>query len=225
MRTVVHAVAGGAGEVVRAAAVEEDLLADLVGLDFLGVRHRHVHLDAARLRGDEGDERVHCHLLAAGAAERVLLRLLGVRCPAASPCRCTRRDSRSSTLSDVGEVARQLRVGALDDAGPEAEVALLERRVLRAALFLPDAPRRALPTARRGCRRPAPAGSARSPRPLVRSCASALAVARTSRCTGGAGRPFPGSIHDAPPLSRFWSSARAAARASGRRIPPRPAGG
>jgi hypothetical protein len=37
----------------------------------------------------------------------------------------------------VGEVARQLRVSALDDARPEAQVALLERRILRPALLLP----------------------------------------------------------------------------------------
>jgi hypothetical protein len=37
----------------------------------------------------------------------------------------------------IGKVARQLCIGALDDTGPKAEIALL-KRYFRAALFLPQ---------------------------------------------------------------------------------------
>src|SRR5258708_5013674 len=73
---VVVAVTARACEVVGAAAEEENLLADLVGLDFPRMIRRDVHLHAARLTGAVRDQRIHRDLLAR-VPERILLRLLG----------------------------------------------------------------------------------------------------------------------------------------------------
>jgi hypothetical protein len=132
----VRAVTARTGEVVRPAAEVEDLLADLVRFLLLGVVDGDVHLHSARLAGHVRDERVHGHFLA-GIAERILLRLgrseaLQVH-HAGDEARLEVLD-----LVRVGEVLGQHRVRALDDARPEAQVALLERGGLRAALLLPE---------------------------------------------------------------------------------------
>ena len=58
------------------------------------------------------------------------------------PCSVTMHQTRRGLevlhAIGVGEIARQLRVRALDDAGSQAEVAAFERDVLRAARLLPQ---------------------------------------------------------------------------------------
>ena len=128
--------AGGAGEVVRSAAEIEHLPADLIGRALLGMRQRHVHRHASRFRGDPRRESLEVGAVGAGA-EHAFGRVLeaetlqgdhAVREPGLQVHDAVR----------IGEMARHFRVRALHHACALAEVAGFQRRLLRAALFLPQ---------------------------------------------------------------------------------------
>src|SRR5437868_4021418 len=124
---VVGTVAGHAAEIMRAAAEEEDLLPDLVGFLLLRMRARDLHGHAARGGGDVRDQGVHGHLLA-GTAERILLRLLRRE---ALQVHHAGHQARLEVLDLVAvrKIPGQHGVRSLHDAGPEAQIALLEARV------------------------------------------------------------------------------------------------
>ncbi len=84
----------------------------------------------------------------------------------------------------VGEVARQFDEGALDDARPLAQVAGLQRGVLRARASASTGPRPWPRTARPGCRRPASCGIRR----CRRRWTSAPSRQRTARPAANAAR-------------------------------------
>src|SRR5437867_4617674 len=131
----VLAVAGGAGEVIRAGAEEEHALAHLVHAPHLGMRLRQVELQAARFGRDPRHEAFEAGLLALAEARggdglgiEALQGLHAVEQPRLQVLHALR----------VGEPAWQLDEGAGDDARPLAEIAALQRGVLRAARRLPQ---------------------------------------------------------------------------------------
>src|SRR6266545_4148535 len=96
----------------------------------------YVHLRAARGGRHVGNERLDIGLLA-GAAEWALPRVgLGIALQGDH----APDESRFEILDaiGIGEVLRQLRVGALDHSGALPQIALFERDVLRTALLLPQ---------------------------------------------------------------------------------------
>ena len=114
--------------------------------------------------------------LLAGPAERVLLRVgVGVALQRHHAADEPRLEVHHAV--GVGEIPRQLRVRALDDAGPQAQVARCERDLLRAARLSSTGLRRALPTARRDCRPAAPRGTSRSRRRRTICANTAVAAA------------------------------------------------
>jgi len=129
------AVAGRAGEVMRAALIVEHALAQIEHRLFLGVRKAHLHGLVLGHAGNEGGDRVHV----------ITLRAIPFRLDVFGDVHALQRGhagehTRLRVLHLVGvlEVARQLRIGAVDDAGAEAEIAFLQRDVLRARGFLPE---------------------------------------------------------------------------------------
>jgi len=123
------AVAGGAGIVERARAAEEHRLAQGVGLLLLRVLERRLDRQALGFRCDVEHELLHVRPAAAlgegalgGFGDRDALKRLAAPADAGVHVHHAAR---------VLEPARHLGEGPVDDAGTEAEVAALQRRVLR----------------------------------------------------------------------------------------------
>ena len=154
----VLAVAGRAGEVVRAAAHEEDALAHLVVLALLRLVLRQVDGHAPGLAGDPGRQRGDVVLLA--LAERRLGDLRGVE---ALDALHAGHQPRLQVLHPlrVGEIARQLDEGALDHAGALAQVAGLRATRSSGRASASTGPRPWPRRVRPGCRRPAWRGTPR----------------------------------------------------------------
>ena len=146
----VLAVAGGAGEVVRPAAEIEHLLAQLVRLPLLRVAPGNVHRHAPRFGGDPGGEGFQVRTIGAGT-ENALGRILEAR-PLQRGHAVHEPRFQVHDAVRVGEMARHLGVRALHHARALAEVAGLQRRFLRTALFLPERFAARLPQFRRVAR-------------------------------------------------------------------------
>jgi hypothetical protein len=119
----VRGMAGGAGKVVRACAPIEKHLADLVGVDLLGMAKRRCELHAVRLRSDiRGETHEVRHARVTVAVARQLLGRVALKGHHAGG------EPRLHVLDFVriGEVARQLRVGTFQHARPEPEIAALQ---------------------------------------------------------------------------------------------------
>ena len=126
------------------------------------MRERHVHLHAVRFRSDEAHQRFHVGILVE-RAEAVCDDVLALE---ALQLDHAGQQPRFEVLhlSGVGEVARKLRERAFDLAGPQAEIAALERRLSSVRAFRGTGAGRARPRARRDCPRRASGGRPRGRR-------------------------------------------------------------
>ena len=165
---------------------------------------RRGELHALRLAGDVARERLHVGGRP-GSRERVFHRVLGLE---ALQRHHAGDDARFEILHAVGigEVTRQLREGALHHARAQAQIALLERGVLRAARRSSTALRRAPRTGPPGCPRRAAAGSARSPSacpaaPRRRRAALPPALLPGLRPAGGTPSSFSSRAPYPPPMT------------------------
>ncbi len=129
------AMAGGAGEIMRAAALVEEALAHFVHGALLRMVLRQMKGHALGLRGNPGGQGrgVGALALAPLAVDDDLGVYALQRAHAGEQARF-----QVLHLAGVGKPARQLDEGALDHARPLAQIAAFQRRVLGAALLFPQ---------------------------------------------------------------------------------------